>query len=480
MYGISPKDNHQILIIDDNPAIHDDIKQILGRTGSSELEDVSAALFGESAPSPARLRYDIDSAYQGLEGLEKVIAALQNQRPYAVGFVDMRMPPGWDGLETIEHLWQADPDLQIVICTAYSDHSWAEISTRLGATDQLLILKKPFDVTEVRQLAAALTRKWNLARQVRQQLDELEAAVAARTYQLEQQQQELERTHTRLLHAQKMESIGQLAAGIAHEINTPTQYVSDNTAFLKRAFGGVMEALQSAQTLLTAVQEGTLAPGVVEQAQSTFKKAKVDFLLKQVPRALEQSLEGLGRVAHIVSAMKEFSHPSQGEKQCVDLGAAIATTLTVARNEWKYVAEAVTDFDPSLPPVPCLRDEFNQVILNLVVNAAHAISDVTDGGNQGMGTITLTTQRDGAWAEIRVRDTGTGIPEPIRQKIFDPFFTTKPVGKGTGQGLAIAHAVIVDKHGGTLDVESEVGTGTTFIIRLPLNDAPIHELGTTA
>jgi CheY-like chemotaxis protein len=165
MHGISPEDNHQILVIDDNPSIHEDIKQILGSPGSSALENLSASLFGEPAASPVRFSYTIDSAYQGQEGLEKVIAAVQHQRPYALGFVDMRMPPGWDGIETIEHLWQADPELQIVICTAYSDYSWSEISTRLGATDQLLILKKPFDMAEVRQLAAALTRKWTLSTQ---------------------------------------------------------------------------------------------------------------------------------------------------------------------------------------------------------------------------------------------------------------------------------------------------------------------------
>ncbi len=284
---------------------------------------------------------------------------------------------------------------------------------------------------------------------------------------------------SQLRQAQKLESIGQLAAGIAHEINTPMQYISDNTTFLKRALGGLMEALQWSETLLLAVQEGTPDPDVVAQAQSALQKAKVAFLLKQVPRALDQSLEGLERVANLVSAMKEFSHPSQGQKQPLDLEHAIETTLTVARNEWKYIAEAVTDFDPALPPVPCLRDEFNQVILNLIVNAAHAISDVTEGGQQGIGVITLQTRLDGAWAEIRVSDTGTGIPADIKQKIFDPFFTTKEVGKGTGQGLAIAHSVVVDKHGGTLDIESEIGKGTTFIIRLPLDDDPAHERGDT-
>src|SRR5262249_38335491 len=139
----------------------------------------------------------------------------------------------------------------------------------------------------------------------------------------------------------------------------------------------------------------------------------------------------------------------------------------VAGNEWKYVASVVTDFDRNLPLVPCLPGELNQVILNIVVNAAHAITDVVGDGSKGMGTITATTRQSEGWAEIRIRDTGTGIPENIRDKIFDPFFTTKPVGRGTGQGLAIAHALIVDQHGGTLTFETEMGVGTEFIIRLP-------------
>jgi signal transduction histidine kinase len=477
--------NPRVLVIDDNPAIHDDLRKVLaGQENGDDLAWIEHELLGETPEEASSTRFEIDSAFQGQEGFEKVRTAIDDGNPYALVFVDIRMPPGWDGIKTIEQVWKVDPNLQVVICSAYSDYTWEDMHRRLGVTDGLLILKKPFDNVEVTQIAHALTCKWALHEAERRRADELEALVKARTIELEAANQRLaqemaEREHmeAQLLHAQKMESIGQLAAGIAHEINTPTQYVSDNTTFLKRAFGGLVEALQSAETLLTAVLNGTPEPDLVAQVQSAFQKAKVDFLLKHVPRALGQSREGLERVAAIVNAMKEFSHPCQGQKQLIDLGNAIETTLTVARNEWRYVAEAVTDFDPSLPPVPCLRDEFNQVLLNLIVNAAHAIADVTGGGHRGQGTITLQTRRDGAWAEIRVSDTGAGIPAEIRQRIFDPFFTTKAVGKGTGQGLAIAHAVVVDKHGGTLDVESEIGNGTTFIIRLPLDADSTPERG---
>jgi signal transduction histidine kinase len=168
--------------------------------------------------------------------------------------------------------------------------------------------------------------------------------------------------------------------------------------------------------------------------------------------------------------MKEFSHPGSGEKTPIDINRAIESTITVARNEWKYVAEVVTEFDSGLPFVLCLPGEFNQVILNILINAVHAITGVVREGGKEKGTITVTTRRDGAWAEIRIRDTGTGIPEKVRNRVFDPFFTTKEVGKGTGQGLAIAHNVICEKHGGTITFETETGKGTTFIIRLPIKE----------
>jgi signal transduction histidine kinase len=172
-------------------------------------------------------------------------------------------------------------------------------------------------------------------------------------------------------------------------------------------------------------------------------------------------------VAALVNAMKEFSHPDTKEKTALDLNRAIASTITVARNEWKYVADLETDFDPSLPPISCHPGEFNQVVLNLIVNAAHAIGDVALQGGPQRGTIRVETRRAAEWAEIRIKDSGTGIPEKVRSRIFDPFFTTKEIGKGTGQGLAIARSVVVDKHGGSIHFETEEGKGTTFIIRLP-------------
>lgn len=267
--------------------------------------------------------------------------------------------------------------------------------------------------------------------------------------------------------SQKLESIGQLAAGIAHEINTPTQFVGDNTMFLNESFIDLLRVLRQYQVLLEAVQTNTCTAALIETCVAANEKADLDYLIAEIPQAIVQSLDGIARVSTIVQAMKEFAHPGTNEKTAVNLNNAVMSTLTVASNEWKYVAEMQTHLDPSLPPVPCLVGEFNQVVLNIVVNAAHAIADVVKCTG-AKGTITVSTGRTGDSVEIRISDTGGGIPESIRSKIFDPFFTTKEVGKGTGQGLAIARSVVVDKHGGTITVDSEPGHGTTFVIRLPL------------
>jgi PAS domain S-box-containing protein len=271
-----------------------------------------------------------------------------------------------------------------------------------------------------------------------------------------------------LVQAQKLESIGHLAAGIAHEINTPTQFVGDNVRFLSDSFSDIAAVLDRHHALMVSAKTGTCAPDLIDACEAESRRADLGYLMEEIPKAIAQSTEGVTRIASIVRAMKEFAHPGSDEKVCVDLNKAIESTLTVARNEWKYIADLTTDLAPDLPLVPCLLGQFNQVILNMIVNATHAIADVVKGTG-AKGTISIATRSVNGWAEVRITDSGTGIPEEIRGKIFDPFFTTKEVGKGTGQGLAIAHSVIVDKHHGTIWIESEVGQGTTFIVRLPLD-----------
>ena len=281
-----------------------------------------------------------------------------------------------------------------------------------------------------------------------------------------QAEEALRQSEIQLLLAQKLESIGQLAAGIAHEINTPIQYIGDNATFLAEAFSDLLRFVEP-HTKLADVLRNPDRADFVTALEQTVKNVDVNYLRDEIPRATEQLLEGVAHVARIVRAMREFSHPGQVEKTPVNINRAIESTILVSRNEWKYVAELTTDLDPELPPVPCMAGEFNQVMLNLIVNAAQAIGDVVRGSNR-KGSIRIATRRDGEWVEVRVSDTGTGIPEDIRAKIFTPFFTTKEVGKGTGQGLAMAHAVIVKKHQGTIRFESETGVGTTFVVRLPL------------
>ncbi|MFY9645761.1 MAG: ATP-binding protein [Terriglobales bacterium] len=270
-----------------------------------------------------------------------------------------------------------------------------------------------------------------------------------------------------LRQAQKLESVGQLAAGIAHEINTPTQYIGDNVRFLKDSFADLQNLLASYERMLEAAKVGAVTDEIIQDVMNVVQRSDTPYLLEEIPKAIEQTIEGIARVSRLVSAMKEFSHPGTKEKIALDLNHAIESTITVARNEWKYVADMETDFDASMPLISCLPGEFNQVILNLLINAVHAITDVVGKGGSEKGTIKVQTRNHQDWVEIRVQDTGTGIPEAVQSRIFDPFFTTKEIGKGTGQGLAIARSVIVDKHNGKLSFETEQGKGTTFIVRLP-------------
>jgi signal transduction histidine kinase len=277
---------------------------------------------------------------------------------------------------------------------------------------------------------------------------------------------ELRRLERDLAAAQKLESVGRLAAGVAHEINTPVQFVSDNVQFVRTSLTDVVAVIQSYRELRLAVQLGANVSTAVEAVVMAESRADLDYIVENAPLALDSAIDGLGRIATIVRSMKEFAHPDQAQKTTADLNQAIQSTLVIARNEYKYVAEIETDFG-ELPPVQCYLGEINQVVLNLLVNAAQAIADaVKETAN--VGRLTVRTRLDGDAVEIAIGDTGAGIPEAVRDKIFDPFFTTKAIGKGTGQGLAIAHSVIVNKHGGTLRFETECGRGTTFFIRLPV------------
>jgi signal transduction histidine kinase len=301
--------------------------------------------------------------------------------------------------------------------------------------------------------------------------ENLEQLVAERTRELSKTNEDMrletaarERLEKELQLAQKLEGIGQLAAGVAHEINTPMQYVGDNINFLTRAFDKLGEHMTETTAALAADGASTVAEAR-ERLSSSRTRLRLPFLLDNVPKALRDSKAGIEHVSNIVRAMKSFAHVDDQEKTTGDINQAIRDTLTVAQNEYKSVAAVDTDLG-DLPAVVCFPGRLNQVLLNLIVNAAHAVADAK---RESGGKIRVSSRaRDGVVA-VTIADNGVGIPVPIQRRIFDPFFTTKAVGKGTGQGLSLARSIVVDAHGGTLSFETEPGEGTAFTIRLPID-----------
>jgi signal transduction histidine kinase len=268
-----------------------------------------------------------------------------------------------------------------------------------------------------------------------------------------------------LRQAQRLESIGTLAAGVAHEINSPAQFINDNLHFLKDSVKSLGHYTQDCRKVASENEDLTARQQAVNRFDLQYD---TDFLLNEIPQAIAQSLEGIDQIRQIVSAMKDFSHMGQGERASAYLHDAIENAITISRNEWKSVAEVKLDFCENLPLVPCFIGEIKQVILNLIVNAAHSIEDAIQEHLLDKGKITIRTHHDDAFAYIDITDTGTGIPEKNHTRIFDHFFTTKEVGRGTGQGLAMAYQTITEKHGGKISFDTAINVGTTFHIKLPL------------
>ena len=333
-----------------------------------------------------------------------------------------------------------------------------------------------------RRLTAAEKTIAALSRRVEVQVDEgtssfavleqniaLERIVRNKTQELEKTLGDLRRAQGELLQAQKLESVGRLASGVAHEINTPVQFVGDSVAFVRDAFRDLAPVIAALQALRASAATGQALAGEAEQVEAAEQAVDLGYLLDNIPLALERAVDGLGRVGTIVRSLKEFAHPDPRQCEPADLNRALQTTLTIARHEYKYVADLETDLGP-IPPVHCLVGELNQVFLNLIVNAAHAIEEARRG-TAGRGLIRVATLLEAEQVVVTIADDGGGIPEAIRDRVFDPFFTTKPVGKGSGQGLAIARSVVVDKHHGTIEFESEPGRGTVFRVRLPIGGA---------
>jgi PAS domain S-box-containing protein len=340
----------------------------------------------------------------------------------------------------------------------------------------LLITARMAGVVQ-RELADA--SRWVVQEQERSMsLIEARDALSAKNEALHAAQADLERAYAklqdevtareRLEHqlnlARRLEAIGQLSAGVAHEINTPLQYVGDSVHFLGQAFQRITGFIERVDQLAKAEQAPTWSE-VLAALQAGRKEARLAFVMDEIPRAVLASKEGVEHVSRIVQALKAFSHRGSDEKCASDINAAIQNTLVMAHNEYKVVATAQIDLG-DLPPVRCIISQLNQVFLNLIVNAAHAIADL---GRSSPGCIKVTSRAIDSVVQVDISDDGGGIPEHIRHKIFEQFFTTKEVGRGTGQGLALARQIIVDGHGGTLTFTSEVGKGTTFTLRLPID-----------
>ncbi len=427
-----------ILVIDPDPQLREQLDEMFN--GSADASLVMAS---------ENLSYLIHGCSNCASAAEKIRNRLAEDSPYHLVFVESQLEDG-SGLNLISELWHMDADLHVVLCSADSNLNWQQIVNTLGESDQLLILQKPFSSLELRQIVNALLRKWQLNKQSQNVMKFMEAQIKERT-------QAIEEANRNLLQSEKLAAVGQLAAGIAHEINTPAQYVGDNIKAIGDFFSGITRLLEFYRVVLN--QHGQ--PDLLQQITELERKEDLEFILEDAPMAIEQSLQGMSQIVRIVQAMKGFSHMGSSPIANINLNLALENTLLVAQNSYKNVADVITQFG-DIPVIECYPGELNQVFLNIIINASHAIEDAP----KGRGKITVITKPTEGGVEIRIGDTGAGIPEGIRDHIFDPFFTTKEVGRGSGQGLNIAYRIIQEQHGGTIGFETETGVGTTFVIRL--------------
>ncbi len=555
----------RILIVDDNPAIHEDFRKILGAKSDaqSRLEDVEAALFGEGSGALDRVGFRIDSAFQGKEALDLIQKALDNDDPYVMAFVDVRMPPGWDGIETLERIWQCSSELQAVICTAYSDYSWDDMTRRLGHTDNLLILKKPFETVEVLQLAHALTHKWTLARQAKLRMEDLDAMVRQRTKELEVANRSLHQEIEERVRIQDALRISEerfskafrssplpmaiqscadkhfldanpsflelsgytaeeLAQAKAQEIQlwskgsdagpgpfTPEGRLRNQSCLLRRRDGTTRQTLLSTEPLslgdtaclLLIVEDitdqlkleaqlrqaqkmeviGRMAAGIAHEFNNILTVIQGDVGLLQTINAsavdkkalLEQIMQASKRAAAFTRQLLAFSRKQVLQPHLLNLSAVIQRTKKMLSRLIGEKFEIQLDCPDELPSVLADEGGVEQILINLALNARDAMPEggiiniSTDVAvlDEAAGTLNAEA-RPGRFVCLSVTDRGCGMIPQVIARIFDPFFTTKDVGKGTGLGLSTIHG-IVKQHEGWIDVSSEVGHGSTFKIFLP-------------
>ncbi|WNG14824.1 ATP-binding protein [Cystobacter fuscus] len=420
--------SHRILVVDDNPSIHRDFHRILAHStsGLDALDAMESRLFGEQAPAPrttAAPSFELDFASEGEEGVRYVRDAVSAGRPYALAFVDVRMPPGLDGVETTLRMWRESSDLQVVLCSAYSDYSWDELVRKLETSERLLILRKPFDTIEVRQMAHALCEKWELLRASQQRMQGLSLAVEERTRALAE-------ANTRLLHAQKLEALGRMSAGLAHEVNNPLSFILSNLRHVVRGLESV--------------------PWTPESTE----------LREDLREASRDALRGAERIARIVQDVRVFARVDEPPRERVDVREVLEGAVHMAAEVLGPQLRVVRAFQ-EVPCVLASEHGLSQVFINLLVNAAHALR----GRAQPFLRLGVLRRADGR-VVVEVEDNGCGIAPENLGRLFEPFFTTKPAGMGTGLGLSICHG-IVTRLGGDISVESTPGQGTTFRVMLP-------------
>jgi len=553
---MTPMQNNRILVVDDNPAIHTDFKKILqeGASHSEHLDSAEAILFGDVKSGRSEIEeFELDAAMQGREGLAMVKKAIEAGRPYATAFVDVRMPPGWDGIETVARMWEVQPDLQIVICTAYSDYSWEDMMRRFGRSDNLLILKKPFDNVEVLQLAHALTKKWQVTRQAALRLEEMDVMVRQRTQELQAANNSLrssEERFSKAFHASPIPmAIHTVKEGIFADANEAflrmTGYtreqlaertfdelefrtdldkrtwpvlrtqkfvrnlecqVTTNAGELRQALislepfslGGQAHVLLIAEDLtekrkleaeLRQAQKmeavGQLAAGVAHDFNNILTiiqgHASLQLAVTELDPDVADSFKHIAaageRAANLTRQLLAFSRKQVMQPRRLDLNGLVRQISTVLPRLIGEHIRLVADLAPDLPAVFADDCNMEQILLNLSVNARDAMPA---GGTLTVRTANVTVDEEhlrevpeaigGQYVCLSVRDTGMGMDLQTRTRIFEPFFTTKEVGKGTGMGLATVYG-IVKQHDGWVEVESEKGEGSTFKIYLPVCEA---------
>ena len=540
--------NHRILVIDDNPAIHNDIRKILGQPPelSGNLEDAEAVLFGQQATEKDKgIAFEIDSAFQGQEGLEIVRKSLAAGNPYALAFVDVRMPPGWDGIETISRIWEVYPELQVVICTAYSDYSWEDITKTVGRSDSVLILKKPFDNIEVLQMAHALTKKWFLTQEAKSQLHNLDKMVSERTAELRLSEERFAKAfktsptpmaiqslldHTfldandsflEMIGYGRQELIGASAVdiklwvdnhartSIASEVRAGVS-VRNLESKIRTRSGEQRTTLLSAELILLGdkpfalISEndisqrlelesqlrqaqkmeaiGHLAAGVAHDFRNILTVIQGHANLRLLNKNLEKKVadsfvqitEAVERASNLTRQLLAFSRKQIMQFQVVALNTLVSNISSMLA---RLIGEHISvkyDFQPDLPFIDADVCSLEQVIMNLAVNSRDAMPD---GGELLITTSTSEfdtayTHRNpesapGRFVCLTVTDTGCGMDLATQNRLFEPFFTTKEVGKGTGMGLATAYGII-KQHNGWIEVESSPGAGATFKVFLPI------------